>query len=103
VAAPGYAYIFLKNERLTTNRTVTIVYIPNVNITFSSGVPTSQLEYPKNETIAMIANGVAVIETGGVGAGKEWGTCLGCAIMEKSQASLPKECGPCFTKYCYHG
>ncbi|KAG0650083.1 Lysophospholipase 2 [Hyphodiscus hymeniophilus] len=79
---------------------VTIVYIPNFNFTFASNVPTAQLAYPKNETAAMIANGVEMASQGG---NECWGTCLGCALMMKTGQALPDECTSCFENYCYYG
>lgn len=79
---------------------VTIVWIPNVNYSFASNVPSAKLKYEKSETDAMIANGVQMAVQGGE---KDWATCLGCAVMQKAGGVLPAECGACFTKYCYYG
>lgn len=80
---------------------ITIVYIPNVNMTYASGVPTAKLAYAKNETEGMVRNGVAMVSQLGDG---EWAVCLGCAIMEKVKGTkLPAACGACFEKYCYLG
>lgn len=78
---------------------LTIVYIPNVNITYDSNKPTLKLQYSKDETEAMIANGLAVANQGGEDG---WGTCLGCAIMAKTGNPLPSDCDACFAKYCYY-
>lgn len=78
---------------------VTIVYLPNRQYSFNSGVSTGQLAYPKAETDAMIANGVVIATQGG---DSEWGTCLGCAMMMKTGQALPSACTACFAKYCYH-
>lgn len=81
----------------TTDK-LTIVYVPNTNITYQSNVATAQLVYSKTETDDMVANGVAMIEQGGV---SDWGTCLGCAIMMKTDQALPGACKACYSKYCY--
>lgn len=78
----------------------TIVYLPNVNYTTQSNVATAQLAYPKNQTDAMIANGVAMASWNG---SATWGTCLGCAIMMKTGTTLPTACAACFEELCYHG
>jgi lysophospholipase len=78
---------------------LTIVYIPNVNITFQSNESTLKVQYSKNETDGMIANGLAMANQGGE---KGWGTCLGCAIMMKTGTRLPTDCQACFQKYCYY-
>ena len=79
---------------------ITIVWIPNVNYTFASNVPTAQLEYPKSETDAMIANGVQMADQGGKAG---WATCLGCALMMKTGQKLPSACQSCYKEYCYYG
>jgi lysophospholipase len=79
---------------------VTIVYLPNNNYTFASNTGTFQLEYPEWETDAMIANGVG-IATQGEKAG--WGTCLACALMMKTENTLPSDCTACLAEYCYYG
>jgi lysophospholipase len=79
---------------------ITIVYLPNYNFTFTSNTATNQYEYPKTETSAMIANGVEIASQGG---DASWGTCLGCALMMKTEQALPSECQACFAKYCYYG
>lgn len=40
-----------------TTTTITIVYLPNVNLTFPSNTSTFQFQYPVSETRAMISNG----------------------------------------------
>lgn len=78
---------------------LTIVYIPNVNITYPSNQSTYKLQYDEDETDGMIGNGLAMADQGGE---EEWGTCLGCAIMKKSGNQLPANCNACFEKHCYY-
>ena len=78
---------------------LTIVYLPNQQYTFNSGVPTAQLEYPVAETDAMIANGQQVATKGG---DPEWPLCLACGIMKKAGGTLPSGCAACYTEYCYN-
>lgn len=82
-----------------TNDTVTIVWIPNYNYTFPSNEPTSKIQYLKNETDGMIANGVVTANYGGKA---DWPLCLACGIMKKSEEKLPAGCTACFTEYCYN-
>ena len=82
-----------------TPNTATIVYIPNFNYTFPSNEPTLKLQYFKNETDGMIANGV---ETANYGGKQDWPLCLGCGIMKKSGEKLPAGCAACFEEYCYN-
>ena len=78
---------------------LTIVFLPNVNYTFPSNQPTLRLQYSKNDTDAMIANGVLVGTQNGDSC---WPTCLGCAISKKTGEPLPEACQACFEKYCYN-
>ncbi|TVY30354.1 Lysophospholipase [Lachnellula hyalina] len=78
---------------------VTIVYLPNADFTFSSNVPTAQLAYSKAEQADMIANGVQIVSQGEKAG---WGTCLGCALMMKTNQTLPDDCTACFADYCYY-
>ncbi|KAL2002180.1 hypothetical protein VTN02DRAFT_477 [Thermoascus thermophilus] len=78
---------------------LTIVYIPNVNITYPSNQSTYKLQYDNDETDGMIGNGLAMADQGGE---EGWGTCLGCAILKKSGNQLPADCDACFQKHCYY-
>ncbi|KAJ9612932.1 hypothetical protein H2200_002873 [Cladophialophora chaetospira] len=82
-----------------TNDTATIVYIPNFNYTYPSGQPTAKIQYYKNETDGMIANGVEIASYGGKAS---WPLCLGCGIMKKSGGTLPNGCAACFKEYCFN-
>lgn len=82
-----------------TDSTVTIIYIPNFNYTFPSGEPTAKIQYYKNETDGMIANGVEIANYGGKA---DWPLCLACGIMKKSGEKLPAGCTACFQEYCYN-
>ncbi|KUJ14356.1 lysophospholipase [Mollisia scopiformis] len=78
---------------------ITIVYLPNYNFTFDSGVSTSQLEYSETEQDEMVTNGNAIAEQGGKDG---WATCLGCAIMMKTGETLASGCTACLEEYCYY-
>ncbi|KAL3443258.1 lysophospholipase [Aspergillus insuetus] len=78
---------------------ITIVYLPNTAYTYPSNKDTSQLQYTKEETRKMVENGMAVATQNG---DEAWGVCLGCAIMGKTSANLPKACDVCFKRYCYY-
>ncbi|KAG8166427.1 hypothetical protein KVR01_002116 [Diaporthe batatas] len=78
---------------------VTIVYLPNVNYTYQSNLPTTKFQYDFDVTEGMIANGGATATQDGE---EGWGLCLACAVMMKEEgASLPDGCGACFEKWCY--
>ena len=78
---------------------ITIVFLPNVNYTYASNTPTTQLVYSKADTDGIIGNGVNIADQKG---DAQWPTCLGCAIQKKTGATLPAACQACFTKYCYN-
>jgi lysophospholipase len=78
---------------------ITIVYLPNVNITYPSNTSTAQVQYSIPETEGMISNGVAMAEQPGE---IDWPLCLGCVIMMKTNTTLPAGCAPCWAKYCYY-
>jgi lysophospholipase len=85
---------------------VFIVYLPNVGYTFDSGQSTFKIQYSKQDTDAMIANGVQVANQNGT---EGWSFCLACAIRHRDgdgvggQGGLPEGCGGCFERYCYRG
>lgn len=80
-------------------KTVTIIWMPNTNYTFASGVSTNKFQYPKAFTEGMINNGVAVATQNG---DDGWGLCVACAVMMKEDGvALPSGCDACFDKWCY--
>lgn len=78
--------------------TATLVWLPNKDYTYASNTSTYDLQYSKTQTAAMIANANLVATQDG---DANWPTCLGCAIMKKTDTTLPTACTACFTKYCY--
>ena len=82
-----------------TQDQLTIIYIPNYNYTYDSGVSTAKLQYTKAETDALIANGVAV---GSYNGNTTFAECVGCAILKKTGASLPNDCTGCFSTFCFN-
>ncbi|KAL5378985.1 hypothetical protein DPSP01_008789 [Paraphaeosphaeria sporulosa] len=77
----------------------TIIFIPNFNYTFTSGQPTSKIQYHRNETVGMISNGV---EVGNYGGKDNWPLCLACGITKKNGKKLPDGCVACFEEYCFN-
>lgn len=77
---------------------VTLVYLPNKDYTYASNTSTYQIQYSASATDDMIANGVQIATQGG---DTQWPTCLACAIMKKTDTTLPEACTACFEKYCY--
>lgn len=80
------------------NSTVTIVYLPNNDYSYASNTTTLTIQASETETNDVIANGNLIATQNGTAA---WPTCLGCAIMKKTDTTLPDECTACFSTYCY--
>lgn len=79
---------------------VTIVYLPNTNITYQSNVDTNVFQYDNDVTEGMIGNGMAIATQDG---DEGWGLCLACAIMMKEDGvTLPDGCDACFEQWCHH-
>lgn len=78
---------------------LTIIFIPNYNYTYDSGQDTLKIQYYRNETDGMVANGVEVANYGGK---DNWPLCLACGIMKKSGGSLPDGCDACYDEYCFN-
>lgn len=82
-----------------SNDALTIIFIPNYNYTYDSGQNTLKIQYNRNETDGMVANGVQIANYGGK---DDWPLCLACGIMKKSGGSLPDGCDACFDEYCFN-
>lgn len=76
---------------------LTIIYLPDRPYTYNSGTPQGQVQYPVEQTKAMIANGVATATYNGTAG---WDVCVGCAIMKKAGTSLDGACSSCFAEHC---
>lgn len=79
---------------------LTIVYLPNTNLTTNTGISSEKGEFRAEETDAAIRGGVDIARQGGY---KDWAVCLGCALVMKTGETLPEECKACFQKYCFDG
>ncbi|KAG9245615.1 lysophospholipase [Calycina marina] len=77
----------------------TIIWVPNAALTPIGGnTSTNKIQYSEAETVAMVANGAAVMSQNN---SEAWAKCLACAFMDKSNATnLPAVCTTCFTEYC---
>lgn len=78
---------------------MTIVYLPNQDISYASNTSSNQFEYKVPEIAAMIKNGhdIATQE----GNDPDWAKCLGCALQLKTGTKLPNFCKDCLDDYCY--
>ncbi|KAI9656685.1 MAG: hypothetical protein M1831_004595 [Alyxoria varia] len=77
-----------------------IVYVPNANYVFDSGLGTFTLQVPPETTDSMVQNGEQVALGGAPEKSAEWGTCVACAVMNKSGVDLPPDCDECLKTWC---
>jgi lysophospholipase len=91
----------------TSAITPLIVYLPNAPYVYNSNVSTFQLEYTKAQQQAIVQNGYDVVTMGNATRDKDWPTCVGCAILQRSlertKTAIPDVCTQCFNRYCWNG
>lgn len=82
--------------------TMTLIYMPNYNYTYASNTSTFQLQYSPAAIDGMTTNGQHVATGAGNNGRTDMATCVGCAILAKSNSadSLPSICTRCFAEYC---
>ncbi|KAL4739331.1 lysophospholipase catalytic domain-containing protein [Aspergillus similis] len=84
-----------------------IVYLPNAPYTYESNFSTFKLTYSDEERDAVISNGYNVVTRGNGTLDSNWGSCVACAILQRStyrtNTSLPAICTTCFEQYCWDG
>lgn len=76
---------------------MTIVYMPNRDIVYASNYQGTPAPQTNEVTYGLLDNGKAIGTNNGT---EDWAECVGCAIMRKSNTTLPGFCGACFSKYC---
>ncbi|CAF1314396.1 unnamed protein product [Adineta steineri] len=80
-----------------------VIYLPNTNITFQSGLATFTPTYSEDTTRGMILNGFNVATRSNNTA---WSRCLACAIARRKgglyTATTSAECAGCFKTYCFN-
>lgn len=79
---------------------VTLVWVPNADVTFAAGIATFDLTYTSELSAEMVTNGNAVMSRNN---STEWAVCLGCAILDAGGLDVPSSCDSCFEQYCYAG
>jgi lysophospholipase len=91
----------------TTTQTPLVVYIPNAPYVFNSNVSTFDPSYTTAERDAIVANGLQVATMGNATVDKQWQTCVGCAVLQRSlnrtNTQYPQACQQCFDRYCWNG
>lgn len=94
------------NSKINETDVPLVVYMPNSNYSYASNMSTFKLSYSDEEKAGMVRNGFEVSSRGNLTDDDKWTTCVGCAIIRRSQERLgieqSDECKSCFSKYCYH-
>jgi lysophospholipase len=79
-----------------------VIYLPNTNISFASGVSTFTPTYSAATTLGLIQNGLNVATRSN---STQWARCVACAIARRIgglyTTSTSTECQSCFNTYCY--
>ncbi len=79
-----------------------IIYLPNTNISFASGISTFQLIFSEAETLGLIQNGLNVATRSN---STQWAQCVACAIARRIGGlygtSTSAVCRSCFDTYCF--
>ena len=79
-----------------------VIYLPNTNISFPSGIATFTPTYSEADTRGLIENGLNVATQSN---STQWARCVACAIARRIQglyaASTSAECRSCFDTYCF--
>lgn len=84
-----------------------IVYTANSKYSYSSNAPTYKTSFSEKEKRGHISNGFATATRGNLTDDSEYATCVGCAIVRRSQERLgveqSEQCKQCFQRYCWNG
>ena len=79
-----------------------VIYLPNTNISFPSGVATFTPTYSENTTVGLIQNGLNVATRSN---STQWARCVACAIARRIgglfSTGISAECLSCFNTYCF--
>ncbi|KAK6459157.1 lysophospholipase catalytic domain-containing protein [Scheffersomyces xylosifermentans] len=84
-----------------------VVQFHNRRYSFNSNTSTFKMSYDDDEFLGLIQNGFEVSSRGNFSEDSQWPTCVGCAIIRRSQERLgieqSDECKMCFDRYCWKG
>jgi lysophospholipase len=79
-----------------------VIYHPNTNISFPSGVATFTRTYSESDTRGLIQNGLNVATQSN---STQWARCVACAIARRIGGlygtTTSTECRTCFDTYCF--
>lgn len=97
----------LKNTNINETDVPLVVYMPNHRHSYNSNTSTYKMSYDNDEKWGVIRNGFEVTTQNNGTTDDGWATCMGCAIIRRSQErrgiQQSSECEKCFQKYCWNG
>lgn len=97
----------LKNNDINETDIPLVVYMPNHRHSYNSNTSTYKMSYDNDEKWGVITNGFEVTTQNNGTSDDNWATCMGCAIIRRSQErqglEQSPECKKCFQKYCWQG
>ena len=84
-----------------------IVYTANTEYTYPSNAPTYKFSFSEKDFRGHITNGFETATRGNLTDDSEFATCVGCAVVRRSQERLgveqTEQCKQCFQRYCWDG
>ncbi|CAH6721311.1 lysophospholipase 1 [[Candida] jaroonii] len=94
-----------ENKDLNSTDVPLIIHIPNSFKSYESNISTFTLDFDDDERDGIIQNGYETASQNNLTDDQSWSTCVGCAIIRRSQERLgveqTEECKKCFKDYCY--
>ncbi|KAF5118609.1 hypothetical protein DV454_000436 [Geotrichum candidum] len=84
-----------------------IVWTSNYPYSYLSNTSTFKMSYDTKEVAGMIQNGYNVATLANSTEDSDWGTCVGCAIIQRERERRglqpTDQCRSCFDRYCWNG
>lgn len=98
---------FHQNKDINETDIPLVVLLSNNRRSYDANTSTYKMSYDQDEKMSLIRNGFEVSTSSNLTDDKNWATCVGCAIIRRSQERLgleqSDECKKCFDKYCWSG
>lgn len=84
-----------------------VIHMPSLDYTGNANTLTFKMYYNSKEKYQLMENGFSVSTRGNLTDDKNWKTCVGCAVIRRSQerqgVDISDECRKCFQQYCWNG
>lgn len=95
------------NSNITETDIPLVVLFSNNQLSYGTNTSTFKMSYDREELEGIIQNGFEVSTRNNFTDDSKWATCLGCAIIRRTQERLgdeqSDECKKCFEEYCWTG